>query len=599
MEIERIRNFSIVAHIDHGKSTLADRLLEATGSIPPRMMRDQVLDSMDLERERGITIKSHAARMEYKARDGKTYSLNLIDTPGHVDFTYEVSRALAACEGVFLLVDASQGIEAQTISNLYLALDNNLTIIPVVNKIDLSSARPKETAEELSRLLGVPEEEVIYTSGKEGIGVLDILEAAVQRIPSPRGKRENPLTALVFDAYYDNYRGVVVYVRVFDGYVKRGMRIRFFATGAENIVEEVGFIRLGLHPTDELSAGEVGYIIAGIKSVREARVGDTITSAESPAEKPIPGYREAKPMVFSGFYPTLGEGFEELKEALEKLQLNDAAIKFEPENSLALGLGFRCGFLGLLHLEIVQERLSREYNLDLIATIPNVEYQVLTKKGEIILVDNPAKLPDPAEIETIEEPFVKAEIITPPKYIGNLLRLIVERRGEVGTTEYIDPSRAVIHFTIPLAEIIFDFYDKLKSMSQGYASLDYEFAGFKPSDLVKLDILVNGEPVDALSVVVHRSNAYRIGSELCRKLKELIPRQLYEVIIQAAIGSRIIARTRIPPIRKNVTAKCYGGDITRKRKLLEKQREGKKRMKQVGNVEIPQEAFFALFKIER
>jgi len=599
MEIERIRNFSIVAHIDHGKSTLADRLLEATGSIPPRMMRDQVLDSMDLERERGITIKSHAARMEYKARDGKTYSLNLIDTPGHVDFTYEVSRALAACEGVFLLVDASQGIEAQTISNLYLALDNNLTIIPVVNKIDLSSARPKETAEELSRLLGVPEEEVIYTSGKEGIGVLDILEAAVQRIPSPRGKRENPLTALVFDAYYDNYRGVVVYVRVFDGYVKRGMRIRFFATGAENIVEEVGFIRLGLHPTDELSAGEVGYIIAGIKSVREARVGDTITSAESPAEKPIPGYREAKPMVFSGFYPTSGEGFEELKEALEKLQLNDAAIKFEPENSLALGLGFRCGFLGLLHLEIVQERLSREYNLDLIATIPNVEYQVLTKKGEIILVDNPAKLPDPAEIETIEEPFVKAEIITPPKYIGNLLRLIVERRGEVGTTEYIDPSRAVIHFTIPLAEIIFDFYDKLKSMSQGYASLDYEFAGFKPSDLVKLDILVNGEPVDALSVVVHRSNAYRIGSELCRKLKELIPRQLYEVIIQAAIGSRIIARTRIPPIRKNVTAKCYGGDITRKRKLLEKQREGKKRMKQVGNVEIPQEAFFALFKIER
>ncbi len=599
MELELIRNFSIIAHIDHGKSTLADRLLEYTGSVPPREMRDQVLDSMELERERGITIKAHLVRMNYKAKDGKDYVLNLIDTPGHVDFTYEVSRALAACEGAFLLVDASQGIEAQTISNMYLALDNNLTIIPVVNKIDIQFAMVEQVREELANLLGVDKSEVLLTSGKAGLGIEEFLSAAVERIPPPKGYYDKPLAALVIDAYYDNYRGVVAYVRVFDGYIRKGIRIRFMATGFENIVEEVGFVRLGLHPLDELGPGEVGYIIAGMKSVRDARVGDTITFADNPVSVPLVGYREAKPMVYSGLYPASGDGVEELREALEKLKLNDAAISFEPESSIALGPGFRCGFLGLLHMEIVQERLSREYKIDLVATIPNVAYRVKTKNGELLVIDNPAKLPNPAEIDTIEEPIVTSEVVTPTKYIGNIMKLITDRRGELNSTEFMESGRAIIRFTIPLAEIIFDFYDKLKSLSQGYASLDYELSGYNEADLVKLDVLVNGEPVDALSVVVHRSKAYNVGIALCTKLKELIPRQLFEVVIQAAIGSRIIARTRIPPIKKNVTAKCYGGDITRKRKLLERQKEGKKRMKQVGNVEIPQEAFFALFKIER
>lgn len=599
MRLELIRNFSIIAHIDHGKSTLADRLLELTGAVPPREMRDQVLDSMELERERGITIKSHLVRMNYKARDGNEYVLNLIDTPGHVDFTYEVSRALAACEGAFLLVDASQGVEAQTISNLYLALDNNLTIIPVINKIDLQTAMIDQVRDELTNLLGVEKDQVLLTSGKTGEGVVELLETAIKRIPPPKGLYDAPLAALIIDAYYDNYRGVVVYVRVFNGRVRRGMRIKFFATGAENVVEEVGFVRLGLHPLDELGPGEVGYIIGGMKSVRDARVGDTITDAENPVAMPLAGYREVKPMVYSGFYPAYGEGIENLREALEKLKLNDAAVTFEPENSLALGPGFRCGFLGLLHMEIVQERLAREFGLELVATIPNVAYRVKTKKGDLLTIDNPAKLPSQVEIDTIEEPVVRAEIVTPTRYLGSIMKLVDDRRGENISTEFMESDRAIIRFTVPLSEIIFDFYDRLKSVSQGYASLDYELSGYKESDLVRLDILVNGEPVDALSVIVRRDKAYGVGSALCSKLKELIPRQLFEVIIQAAVGSRVIARTRIPPIRKNVTAKCYGGDITRKRKLLERQREGKKRMKQVGNVEIPQEAFFALFKIER
>ncbi len=599
-DITRIRNFSIIAHIDHGKSTLSDRLLELTGTVPPAKMRDQVLDSMELERERGITIKSHVIRMYYKfPGDGREYILNLIDTPGHVDFTYEVSRALVACEGAFLLVDASQGIEAQTISNFYLAQQSNLTILPLVNKIDLPSAQVEETQSALAELVGVDKKDVLLVSAKEGIGIEAVLSSAIERIPPPTGNPDAPLTALIFDAYYDNYRGVVVYVRLFDGRIEVGDRIRLFSRGREYDVEEAGYFRMGLVSTGSLMAGEVGYIIAGIKDVREARIGETIISVKNPVSVPLSAYREVKPMVFSGFYPADGSQFEELKEALDKFRLNDAALTYEPESSLALGYGFRCGFLGLLHMEIVQERLSREFGIELVATVPSVKYRVVMKDGEVMLIDNPARLPPPIKIERIEEPYANCEVITPTTYIGAVMKLINERRGELASTEFTESGKVIIRFELPLAELIYDFYDKLKSISRGYASFDYEFAGFRKSDLVRLDILVNGEAVDALSVIVYRDFAYRVGSELTRKLKELIPRQLFEVVIQAAIGSRVIARTRIPPIRKKVTAKCYGGDITRKRKLLERQKAGKRRMKQIGNVILPQEAFFALLKVER
>jgi GTP-binding protein LepA len=597
-QAKRIRNFSIIAHIDHGKSTLADRLLELTGTLRREEMVEQVLDSMDLERERGITIKAHAATMLYRARDGQDYVLNLIDTPGHVDFSYEVSRSLAACEGALLVVDASQGVEAQTISNLYLALENNLTIVPIINKIDLSVAQIDAVKRQLVELLGVDPDEILLVSAKTGQGVEEVLEAIVRRIPPPRGEATQPLRALVFDSVFNSYRGAIAYVRVFEGSVGTGDRIRFFSTGKEYLVDEVGILRLGYHPRERLSAGEVGYIVAGIKEVADTRVGDTITRADFPAEEPLPGFREAKPMIFAGLFPAASEGFEELRSALEKLRLNDAALSFEPESSLALGFGFRCGFLGLLHMEIVQERLEREFGLDLVTTVPNVRYRVRTRKGRVMEVDNPAKLPPPGEIDRIEEPYVEAVIIVPSEYIGAVMQLVQERRGIYLNTQYLDPTRAELHYEIPLSEIIFDFYDKLKSVTRGYGSLDYEFKGYREGALQKLDILINGEPVDALSVIVHRDKAYEYGRKVCQKLRELIPRQLFQVAIQAAIGSRVIARETIQPLRKNVTAKCYGGDVTRKRKLLEKQREGKKRMKQFGKVEIPQEAFLAVLRVE-
>jgi len=593
-----IRNFSIIAHIDHGKSTLADRILELTGTLRREEMVEQVLDNMELERERGITIKAHAVTMEYTARHGRRYVLNLIDTPGHVDFTYEVSRSLAACEGALLVVDASQGVEAQTISNLYLALENNLTIVPVINKIDLGVARIEEVQQQLIELLGIDPDEILLVSAKTGQGVEEVLEAIVQRIPPPSGNPEAPLRALVFDSVFNSYRGAVPYIRVFDGSVGPGDRIRFFSTGKEYEVDEVGILRLGYHRRDRLYAGEVGYLMAGIKEVADTRVGDTITRSDRPAERPLPGFREAKPMVFAGLFPAVSEEFEELRSALEKLRLNDAALTFEPETSLALGFGFRCGFLGLLHMEIVQERLEREFGLDLVTTVPNVKYRVWTKRGEMVEVDNPAKLPPPGHVDRIEEPFVEAVIIVPSEYVGAVMQLVQERRGVYLNTHYIDPRRAELHYELPLAEIIFDFYDKLKSVTRGYGSLDYEFKGYRASALQKLDILINGEPVDALSVIVHRDKAYEYGRKVCQKLRELIPRQLFQVAIQAAIGSRVIARETIQPLRKNVTAKCYGGDVTRKRKLLEKQKEGKKRMKQFGKVEIPQEAFLAVLRVE-
>jgi len=595
--MENIRNFCIIAHIDHGKSTIADTLLERTKTISERELVSQVLDDMDLERERGITIKSHAIQMNYDAPDGINYILNLIDTPGHVDFTYEVSRALAACEGALLVVDASQGVEAQTISNLYMAIDANLEIIPIVNKIDLPSANVDAVKKQIIDLLGCGENEIILASAKNRIGVDDILQAIVKRIPPPQGDPNAPLQALIFDSIFDSYRGAIAYVRVFNGTIKEKDQLKFFAHNRIYQAEEIGILKLKKIRTGELSAGNVGYVIANIKDVHDTKVGDTITNAKSPCLQPLPGYKEVKPMVFSGLYPTNAEDFEDLRDSLDKLKLNDAAITYVPETSAALGFGFRCGFLGMLHMEIIQERLEREFNQSIVTTMPNVEYIVYTKKGERLIIDNPAQMPDPGQIEKIEEPYVKVQIVSPSDYIGAIMKLVMDRRGIHKNTNYIDPTRVDLSFELPLSEMIFDFFDKLKSISRGYASLDYELIGYKESDLVKLDILVNGDPVDALSIIVHRSKAYDYGRKMCTKLKDLIPRQLFEIAIQAAVGSKVIARTNIKPLRKNVLAKCYGGDVTRKRKLLEKQKEGKKRMKQVGNVEIPQEAFLAALQI--
>ena len=594
-----IRNFCIVAHIDHGKSTLADRLIEATGTLDKRQMREQVLDTMDLERERGITIKLNAVRMQYTAPDGAEYELNLIDTPGHVDFTYEVSRSLAACEGAILVVDSSQGVQAQTLSNLFLAMEAGLEIIPVLNKIDLPGAEPERRAEEIMNLIGARREEILSVSAKEGVGIPELLEAIVARIPAPRGNPEGPLRALVFDCHFDRYRGAVPSIRVVDGSVRAGTPIRF-GSHPENEyeVDEVGYLQLGQRTASELVAGEVGYLVANLRDVRDARVGDTILDAANPAAELLPGYREVKSMVFAGIYPTTTDQYESLRDALEKLQLNDASLHYEPETSTALGFGFRAGFLGLLHLEIVQERLEREFDLSLITTVPTVEYHVYRTDGAMEIVENPSHLPEPASIERIEEPYVKARIMAPADYIGGIMKLGQDRRGVYQGMHYLDPTRVEFQWEFPLGEIVLDFYDRLKSLSRGYASLDYEMAGYRESELVKLDMLINSEPVDAFSVIIHREKAYEWGRKVAEKLKELIPRQLFQVIIQAAIGPKIIARETISALRKDVLAKCYGGDITRKRKLLEKQKEGKKRMKQVGAVEIPQEAFLAVLQVE-
>ncbi|MBI2429330.1 MAG: elongation factor 4 [Ignavibacteriales bacterium] len=598
--MNHFRNFCIIAHIDHGKSTLADRLLEFTGRITKRdLVVNQVLDDMDLEQERGITIKLHAIQMEYKAKNGETYTLNLIDTPGHVDFTYEVSRSLAACEGAILVVDASQGVEAQTISNLYMAIDAGLEIIPVMNKIDLPSASTMmETVQnEVVNLLGCKPEEIIKASAKAGIGIEDILEAIISKVPSPKGDPLKPLRALIFDSKFDAYRGAVAYVRVFDGVLKEKEKIKFINNGNNAEVEECGVLYMNKSRTKELAAGNVGYVIAGLKNVRDTKVGDTITTQYHGATEALAGYKEVKPMVFSGLYPTNADDFAELRDSLEKLSLNDSSLIYVPESSGALGFGFRCGFLGLLHMEIIQERLEREFNQSLITTVPNVEFRVVLTTGETITVDNPANMPDPSKIERVEEPYIKAQIITPTEYIGNIMKLATDRRGNWKDTSYLDPTRADLTYEFPLSEIIFDFYDKLKSLTRGYASIDYEYLDYRESDLVKLDILLNTEPVDALSTIVHRDKSYEMGKKLCSKLKELIPRQMFEVAIQAAIGSKVIARTTVSAMRKNVLAKCYGGDISRKRKLLEKQKEGKKRMKQVGRVELPQEAFLAVLQM--
>jgi len=599
--MNHIRNFCIIAHIDHGKSTLADRLLERTGALSPReMTTKQVLDDMELEQERGITIKLHAIQLHHKAAGGKDYTLNLIDTPGHVDFTYEVSRSLAACEGAVLVVDATQGVEAQTISNVYLAIEAGLEIIPFINKIDLPSAKTMidNVKHQVMELLGCKEEEIILGSAKSGVGTDEVLEAIVRRIPPPQGDPGAPLQALIFDSIFDEYRGAIAYVRIKNGTLGEKQRIRFMSTGMEFDADEVGVLEMKRKKTGRLEAGDVGYVIANIKDVHETKVGDTITLASRPADKPLPGYKEVKPMVFSGLYPANSDDFAELREALEKLKLNDASLVFEPETSVALGFGFRAGFLGLLHMEIIRERLEREYKQTLINTVPNVEYCVYTTNGEKVIVDNPAAMPPQGVIERVEEPFVIAQIIAPAEYIGGIMKLCMERRGVHKNTTYLSTDRADIQFELPLAEIIFDFYDKLKSLSRGYASFDYDFLEYRESDLVKLDILLNGEPVDALSTIVHRTKAHEWGKKLCSKLRELIPRQMFEVAIQAAIGSKVIARETLSAIRKNVLAKCYGGDITRKRKLLEKQKEGKKRMKQVGRVEIPQEAFLAVLSME-
>jgi len=595
---QRIRNFSIVAHIDHGKSTLADRLLEMTHTIDKRHMTSQVLDSMELEKEKGITIKARAVRLHYDAADGQTYALNLIDTPGHVDFTYEVSRSLQACEGAILVVDATQGIEAQTLANVHLAMQQNLVIIPVLNKIDLSSADPELVLDELEDTLAIPREEAILVSAKEGIGIAEVLEAVVRRVPPPGGDPDAALQALVFDSHYDPYKGVVAYVRLASGTLHDHERIRFMATGVSSEILELGYFRPQPVPTRTLSAGEVGYVASGLKSIADARVGDTLTNADHPSTAPLPGYKEVLPLVFAGIYPMRGDDYPLLRDALDKLHLNDASFVYEPESSVALGFGYRCGFLGLLHMEIVQERLEREFDLALILSAPSVEYRVtrLNRPGELV-VDNPAQMPPVGEIEGISEPWVAAQVITPTEYIGPIMELANGRRGEFGNMEYLDPKRVNLHFELPLAELIIDFYDLLKSRSSGYASLDYQYIGYRPGDLVKLDILVNAEPVDALSLIVHRTNAYRSGKALVEKLKELIPRQMFEVPVQAAIGSHIISRETIRAMRKNVLAKCYGGDVTRKRKLLEKQKEGKQRMKRIGSVEIPQEAFLAVLRM--
>lgn len=596
---EKIRNFCIIAHIDHGKSTLADRLLELTGEVEKRDMEEQLLDNMELERERGITIKAHAVTLKYKRDDGEVYTLNLIDTPGHVDFNYEVSRSLAACEGAILIVDASQGIEAQTLANTYLAIDHDLEVVPVINKIDLPSAQPDVAISEIEDVIGIPAQDAPQISAKTGLNVESVLEEIVNNIPSPTGDENAPLKALIFDSYYDSYKGVIVYVRIKEGTVKVGDRIKMMATGAEFDVVEVGCMHpSGLIPAKTLSAGDVGYVAASIKNIRDTRVGDTITTVKNPAKEPLPGYKKVNPMVYCGIYPADGAQYEDLKDALSKLQLNDAALMFEAETSVALGFGFRCGFLGLLHMEIIQERLEREYNLDLVTTAPSVIYKVYKTNGDMIWVDNPSNLPDGSEIDYMEEPVVKATIMVPKDYVGNVMELCQERRGVYKDMTYMDETRAEIFYELPLNEIIYDFFDALKSRTKGYASFDYELCGYNRSNLVKLDILLNGEMVDALSFIVHKDSAYSRGRKIAEKLKEAIPRQLFEVPIQAAVGSKIIARETVRAMRKDVLAKCYGGDITRKKKLLEKQKEGKKRMRQVGSVEVPQEAFMSVLKLD-
>ena len=597
MDSSYVRNFAIIAHIDHGKSTMADRFLELTGALQPREMEAQVLDTMDLERERGITIKAHPVRLNYVAQDGQPYVLNLIDTPGHVDFSYEVTRSLAACEGAVLLVDASQGVEAQTLANAYLAVENNLEIIPVINKIDLPGAQPEETRRQVEEIIGLDGSGAILASAKEGTGTRDVLEAVIRRLPPPSGQRDAPLKALIFDSWYDAYRGVIIVVRVIDGVVRAGMKIRLMAEGQDYEVEEVGIFSPKAETIDELGVGEVGFLVAGIKRVGDAKIGDTITETSRPTPVPFPGFKELKPMVFAGLYPVEGHEYSELRDALEKLRLNDASFFFEPETSVALGFGFRCGFLGLLHMEIVQERLEREFNMDLVTTAPGVLYRVTTTDGEVQEVDSPSKLPESGRVSSIEEPIITAMILTPSEHVGAILNLCQEKRGVQKSLEYLTSNRVLITYELPFNEVVLDFYDRLKTLSRGYASLDYHVTGYWASPLVKLDILVNGDPIDALSIIVHRDAAYARGRALASKMRELIPRQLFEVAIQAAIGSRIIARESVKALRKNVLAKCYGGDITRKRKLLEKQKEGKKRMKRVGRVEIPQEAFLAVLKV--
>ena len=596
--LSSIRNFSIIAHIDHGKSTLADRLLELTGAITPREFREQILDDMDLERERGITIKAHAVTTSYKAHDGHTYQLNLIDTPGHVDFTYEVSRSLAACEGALLLVDATQGVEAQTIANVYLAMANDLVILPVINKIDLPSADIEGVKHQIEEILGLPMDDALLVSAKQGIGVDDVLNAMVLQVPPPTGSIDASLKALIFDSWFDSYQGAIVLVRIFDGVVKPGTKIKLMSTGRIFEISEVGIFSPKRTKTNELKAGAVGYVVAGMKDVSDTKVGDTLTDADRPTATPLPGYREVKPLVFCGLYTMDNADYEDLRDSLDKLSLNDSSFVYEPESSLALGFGFRCGFLGLLHMEIICERLHREYGLELISTAPTVIYRVRTLRGEVLDIQNPSKMPDPEAIETMEEPFIQATIIAPERYAGNILALCQERRGVQTSLQYLDTTRIMLVYALPLNEMVLDFYDKLKSRTQGYASLDYELTDYRESDLVKLDVLLNGETIDALSFVTHKEKSYHRGRQLVEKMKELIPKQMFEVAIQAAIGKRVIARETVAAIKKNVTAKCYGGDITRKRKLWEKQKEGKKRMKQLGRVEVPQEAFLALLKVK-
>ncbi len=596
--MKNIRNFCIIAHIDHGKSTLADRLLEFTKTISDRDMQAQVLDDMDLEREKGITIKSHAIQMSYTAKNGEQYIFNLIDTPGHVDFSYEVSRALAACEGALLLVDAAQGIQAQTISNLYLAMENDLEIIPVINKIDMAGAMIEEVKDQIIELIGVKEEDILLASGKSGIGIEEILEAIVTRIPAPTGDIEAPLQALIFDSVFNSFRGIIAYFRIYNGSLKKGDKIRFVNTGEEYEAAEVGILKLGLEPKNEVFAGDVGYIITGIKTAKDVKVGDTITRAANPCKEAIQGFEEVKPMVFAGIFPVVTEDFEELRDCMDKLQLNDASLTYELETSQALGFGFRCGFLGMLHMEIIQERLEREFNQTVITTVPNVGFIAHDTKGVKIIVNNPSEMPDPTKMETIEEPWIRAQIITKPDYIGNIMTLCLGKRGILLNQSYLTTTRVELMFELPLTEIVFDFYDKLKSQTRGYASFDYTPIGFRESDIVKMDILLNAEKVDALSALIHRSRAQDFGRKLCEKLKELLPRQQFLIAIQAAIGAKIVARENISAMRKDVTAKCYGGDISRKRKLLEKQKEGKKRMRQIGNVEVPQEAFLAVLKLD-
>lgn len=596
--MKNIRNFCIIAHIDHGKSTLADRLLEVTKTITERQMMDQVLDDMDLEREKGITIKSHAIQINYFHTDKQEYILNLIDTPGHVDFSYEVSRALAACEGALLLVDATQGIQAQTISNLYLAIENNLEIIPVVNKIDMDGAMIEEVEDQIIDLIGCKREEIVHASGRTGLGVDKILDAIVNRIPSPKGDVEAPLQALVFDSVFNSFRGIIVYYRIMHGMIKKGDKIRFVSTDLSYNADEIGILKLGLEAKQEVKAGDVGYIITGIKNAKEVKVGDTITLANNPHPEMIKGFEEVKPMVFAGIFPVETDAFEELRECMDKLQLNDASLTYELETSQALGFGFRCGFLGMLHMEIIQERLEREFNQTVITTVPNVSFVGYTTRGEKVIVNNPAEMPDPTALDRIEEPFIKAQIITKPDYIGNIMTLCLGKRGILVNQSYLTQNRVELIFEMPLTEIVFDFYDKLKSQTRGYASFDYSPMGYRDSDIVKMDILLNGEKVDALSALIHRSRSQDFGRKLCEKLKELLPRQQFQIAIQAAIGAKVVARENISAMRKDVTAKCYGGDISRKRKLLEKQKEGKKRMKQIGNVEVPQEAFLAVLKLD-